>query len=218
MSKKIIVFIALVVLTVVGVGTYTYFSGKKETTSEFSTFFRENVTKYDMPVIADVNYVNHVIVVEGGIYSLGDVNRDSVIDRKDLQAIRDLIDENLSFSDSQKVLADFNEDGQINDDDIIDIKSYIDGKKVEYDIDMDSLLFCILSIDNPDDCYWQKSNKFSVSGEEGYYIYIKDEMTDKITVPYYLSYDAMNNEEDGGHIEINDSFIEDTNSMEESLD
>ena len=204
MNKKIILLIVLVVLTVVGVGTYTYFSGKKETTSGFSTFFRENVTKYDMPVIADVSYINHIIMVEGGIYSLGDINRDGVIDKKDLEAVRDLIAEKLSFSDSQKILADFNEDGQINDDDIIDINDYIDGKKVEYDIDIDSLLFCILNIDNPEDCYWQKSNKFSVSGEEGYYIYIKDEMTDKITAPYYLSYDMMNNEEDGALIVSND--------------
>ena len=224
MKYKRIMVVALFMIMGAGLGVFQFFSEKKGDSTGVSSFFREKVTKYDFPIISDVSYVDHILNIEGGIYSLGDVTQDGVINKEDLNSIKYIIDESLSFSDSQKILADFNQDGSIDEDDILDLKEYIgETGKFTYDIDTDSLLFCVLNVDNPENCTWQKSGKYSVAGEEDYYIYIMDEMTYKITEAYYLSKEETTESLYDEPAIMNDDFItiyeteENNEALEEEL-
>ena len=208
MKAKRIILVAVVMLSVFGITIYSHFSNKKEDSSEVSSFFREKVTKYDLPVISSVSYLNHQLTIEGGIFSLGDITMDGVINNDDINFIKELLNGTLEFTESQINISDFNQDGEVNENDIYELQDYIkenstNNKKIEnqdlldelevkYDIDLDSMLFCVTNEQTSDNCNWQKSGTYSIAKDKDYYIFMKDEMTDKITSPYILTVDDMN--------------------------
>lgn len=58
----------------------------------------------------------------------GDINRDGVIDEKDLQLVQDIVNGDLTPTELQKVLADVNHDGIIDEKDILYIQNFIKGE------------------------------------------------------------------------------------------
>lgn len=66
-------------------------------------------------------------------YLLGDVNRDKIIDEKDIDMINYYIDGEKKLSEEQRRIADVNKDGKLTISDINEIKRYIIGNSSVYD-------------------------------------------------------------------------------------
>ena len=103
MDSKMIMVIGIAVILVAGGATAVILLNNKDNSSKDDDMF------------------------EGaGLKVLGNANKDNVIDAKDYDEVRKLIDEGKSVSDNK--LADANNDGELTEDDLTVIQNIIDRK------------------------------------------------------------------------------------------
>ena len=128
---------------------------------------------YGLPSIALVTMSDENITIKAGMYHYGDINQDEIINRRDLEFIKLLIDSKQVFTDDQKKLADYDKNGIVNETDIESVRKYLNNREeVKYNAESYRLLYCISKKANYNNCEWQDSNEFILDGGTDYYAFV----------------------------------------------
>ena len=182
--KKIIISIAIVLTSILLVYIFTkstQANDKEEIVDEY----------YPQPIISIVKIGNDIATIEAGIYKYGDITQDGVINNFDVEFIGLLIDDKLSFRDEQKLLADMNKDGIVNQQDIILVQKLIKKDELTYDTKTNDLIYCLTGEDNSTNCTWQENNNYTNLEEQIYYAFAKNINNDDISTSYAINYSVI---------------------------
>lgn len=151
----------------------------------------------DRPVVSLVIIGNDYVTIRAGIYAYGDIVQDGVINDNDVKFLDLLLNSKLSFSDSQKLLADLNHDDVVDSKDLEMLKNLIkNGGEIKYDIQSNLLEYGISTMEDGNDCNWQSNNKIEGIAEGEYYAFVRIKNTDKKSLPYRFKYENDYEEEE----------------------
>ena len=143
--------------------------------------------QYEIPLIESVSYRDNTLLVNAGNYVYGDINQDGLINESDILAIDFIIKDELKYSESQKILADLNQDKKIDNKDKDILNEYLDNNneyKYEYGND---ILYCINSSEDENSCNFQNDKYIrDVDFSQGYhYLLIKNSKSNKVGIYKY---------------------------------
>ena len=173
----------LIILGVTFVLFLIGFSVFKSTQAKTDSYVDEDL--YDKPIIAIVATGTDNVTISAGMYRYGDITQDGKLNSMDVDFVELLIGEKLKFTDSQKLLADFNRDGIVDTIDLNMLKDYVlDHGEVKYDMNEDSLQYCAIDNDNSDNCVWYDNKTIEIHDEKLYYAFVKNKDTGKISSDY----------------------------------
>ncbi len=177
MKKKIAVAIGILAICVVIV--VLFINGNIEGINK-NAIGETDITKktYGFPIISLLNYNGGKLTVEAGYYRYGDVNLDAVVDENDISDIDLIINSELYYSNGQKLLADVDESGKVDNDDIITFKKYLEvNGPVKYDLHRETLEYCVTKTNNSKTCSWTKDSVFTLTEKRDYYVFVRQKDT-----------------------------------------
>ena len=157
-----------------------------------------DITKktYGYPIISLLGYNSKQLTVEAGYYRFGDVNLDAVVDKNDIEEIKLIIDSKMYFSNGQKLLADVDESGSVDEDDITRFNEYLkENGPVNYDLHTETLEYCVVKVNDSSNCNWTKSNVFDLTEKVDYYVYVRQKNTQIESESTIFEKEGMNEKE-----------------------
>lgn len=188
MKMNKILVVALIIVLVI-VLAYVMFKATKSNNN--------NVEIYENPIVSLVIIGDDYVRIRAGIYAYGDIVQDGIIDENDVKFMELLLNSKLSFSDSQKLLADLNHDGATNENDLEELKKLIKNNgEIKYNIKTDSLEYGISTTEDGSDCNWQDSEVIDNITYGEYYAFARIKNTDKISLGYKFTYEENVEEEE----------------------
>ena len=188
MKMNKILVVALIIVLVI-VLAYAIFKSTKSNVN--------NIDIYENPIVSLVIIGDDYVRIRAGVYAYGDIVQDGIIDENDVKFMELLLNSKLSFSDSQKLLADLNRDGVVNNADLEKLKKLVDdNKELKYDIKTDSLEYGVSSTNDSTGCSWQSSNIINNITYGEYYAFARIKNTDKISLGYKFTYEENVEEEE----------------------
>lgn len=183
-NKNIVIII--LVISVVLVGGYLLLIKKDDLTVNSKNIIGQldsNKLSYGYPFIKYVYSLDSEINIVGGIYRFGDIDKDGLIGYSDFEILKDMITTgSYKVKEDTKKLADINEDGKINNSDLMLFNNYLKkNKEVEYDINSELLLYCLNDIDDSSNCIWKDSPSFKITSVKNYYAFVKHKNNERIS-------------------------------------
>jgi len=155
-----------------------------------------DITKksYGYPLISLLSYNQGVIKVDAGIYRYGDVDQNGKIDSDDVTALEVMIQtQTVGFSKGQIKLADIDEDGNVAEEDLKQLRQYVKaGGELEYSISSTLLEYCFSTTNDSSGCYWQDSSDFKISKGKDYYVFVKQSNNGRISDSMLFSKATIN--------------------------
>ena len=98
----------------------------------------------------------------------------------------------MGFSNGQVKLADINEDGKINNNDIKLFEQYLKKNgEVKYSINSNLLSYCVSTTNNHKSCSWHKKHQFNVEKGKNYYVFVKQNSNNINSESVLFSKDSM---------------------------
>ena len=178
MKKKVLIFAGIGIACLVLL--FVLFGNKGIEGINRNAIGETDITKksYGYPIISLLGYNSNKLTVEAGYYRFGDVNLDSVVNEADIDDIKLIINSELYYSEGQKLLADVDENGKVDKDDITRFQEYY--KKngpVKYDLHKETLEYCVTKTNNSSTCNWVQSNIFTLTEKTDYYVFARQKNT-----------------------------------------
>lgn len=182
--KQIYIVVALSIVMILAIVTIIIPKRNLNTNTK-NIIGEEDITKksYGYPLIKLASYNIKEIEVDAGIYRFGDIDQDGIVGQEDLTALKIMIqNNNIGFTKGQIDLADVNEDGNIDNQDIELFINYLNKNgDVKYSIHSDLLLYCFNKTNNSDTCTWQQESKYVSKDIRDYYIFVKQTNNNRIS-------------------------------------
>lgn len=144
---------------------------------------------YGHPYVKLVYCDNLTITIDGGIYRFGDIDQDGMIGYSDFETLKDMITvNNYNYTKNKKRLADVNEDGIIDNNDLRLLNNYLKkNKEVEYDAHEELLMYCLSEVSDSNNCIWQESPNFKISIKKDYYAFVKHKQNGNVSESMLVS-------------------------------
>ena len=158
-----------------------------------------DITKkaYGYPLITLALYDGN-INVDAGIYRFGDIDQNGEVGSSDYEALKIMLSTNkVGFTEEQVKIADVNEDGTINNNDLKTFNNYLKKNgNVKYDVRKDLLEYCVIDSNDVNKCTWKKDSVFEVKEIKDYYIFLKQTNNNRIGESLYFEKSLMIPEEE----------------------
>ena len=130
---------------------------------------------YHTPIVSLIRTSEDKVIVTAGIYRYGDITLDGELSSYDIKYMELLLNSNIKFLEEQKTIADFDQNGVVDNKDLQAVRKYLKNDRVvKYNVRNQKLLYCAIKIDHFGGCNWQKDNTFKLDENIEYYIYAKD--------------------------------------------
>ena len=183
-SKNKVIILLICSVFAIGILTYLLFNNVNISSISKKIIGEEDITKksYGYPVISLLSFNSNKITVEAGYFRFGDVNLDGVVDEKDIEDINLILNSSIFFSQSQRNLADVDESGKIDEADIKLFEKYLKTNgKTEYDLNTNTLEYCVVTDNDSSNCIWQSNKIFELKEKKKYYFFAKQKNTGVIS-------------------------------------
>ncbi len=181
------ILIIIIVLIVVLLFAYFVFKTTKSDVNDIDIC--------EKPIVSLVIIGENYVKIRAGIYAYGDIIQDGVIDNSDVKFMELLLNSKLTFSDSQKLLADLNHDDEVNNDDLEVLKELLKDKvELKYDIQTELLEYGVSSTDDSTNCKWQSDSTIKDITYGEYYAFVRLKNTDNVSLGYKFTYEKYEEE------------------------
>lgn len=186
-KKNLLIIISLVIIC--GFFSFIFYKNRNLNSDNKKIIGETDITKksYGYPIISLLIYNSKKVNVEAGYYRYGDVNLDGSVDEKDIAEINHIINSLIHYSDSQKKLADVDENGKVNNDDIKLFEKYlVKNGPAKYNLNTATLEYCVSTENESNNCNWKNNNIIMLDKKQDYYFFVRQKDSNLISEVSFL--------------------------------